>query len=291
MRLKEVPCDICGSEDVSAINVCRVTRKDADMEECVLTLVRCRACGLVFVNPRPVFSKEEIERLYSKEYFDAPYMKFYGAQKREAIQSNEDFTYRLSMIEKFKTGSRMLDVGCASGEFLKMAKQRGWEVRGVDLSEYAAGMARSEHGIDVFKGTLEGARFSDGEFDAVICGDVLEHVRSPRAFLKEVERILKPGGIVYIATPDFGSFHYRLMSFVAKLTYKNYFVLPHHLYHFTGSTLKRLLEISGFKIEKAVRSQSRYTDKGLKAFLASVIFLIGQILNMPDRIIMIARKA
>lgn len=291
MSVKHISCDICGGNDFRTVAICDIAPIDAKMEEKTLALVQCKGCSLVFVNPQPVFSKEKFADLYSREYFDKGYMKFYDVKKDGAVQSNEDFSYRLSLIEKFKSKGRILDIGCATGEFLSIARDRGWEVSGVDASDYAAEAARSKYGLKIFKGTVEEADLPRGYFDVVAAGDILEHMPGPKDFLLKVRSILKDDGMLYIATPNFDSFHYRLMRFISKFNHRNYFLLPHHLFQFTETTLLRLLEISGFSVERVVRSQSRYGEKGFKGSIVRFTYSLGRLAGMPDRILVIAKKA
>ena len=291
MELKYVPCNVCSNKEWVKINTCRITRDDADMKETVLALARCKKCGLVFVNPQPVFSKEELANLYSGRYFTKDYMKFYAAQKGNAVQSNESFSFRLSVIAQFKAAGRLLEVGCATGEFLHLAESKGWEVMGVELSDYAANIASQRYGLDIRRGTLEETVLPADYFDVIVAGDILEHIPDPKGFLTEVKRILKDDGILYLALPDFGSFHYWLVSFIARFTHKNYFLLPYHLYHFSGVSLSRLLETAGFCIKQKIFSQSKCSEKGIRGLGIKIIFLFGLALHMPDRIAVIAKKS
>lgn len=284
-------CNICGSDKYKVINTCKIAEDDAKIQQKFIDLVRCRNCGLVFINPQPLFSASQMKEMYSKDYFDRGYMKFYCDEKEATFQSNESFSYRLSLIERYKKGGRLLDIGCAAGGFLKTVQEKGWEVFGVEFSGYATESGIKNHGLNIFNGTLEQAHFHDSHFDVVSAGDILEHVPDPVSFLGEIKRILKPDGIVYVAVPNFRSFHYHTMSFIAKFNNKNYFVLPHHLYHFSPATLSRLLEITGFEIIEKISSESRLHETGARRLIMHCIFQIGRLLHMRDRIIVIARKA
>lgn len=278
--LEYVKCHICGSSDYKIINKCRIADEDAEVpvgQEC-LSLVKCKACGLVFVNPQPLFSAEELERLYAKEYFNKDYMKFYGEEKPGALQSNEPFSHRLDLIEKYKEKGKLLDIGCATGAFLRLAKEKGWETYGVEVSAYAAEIAGKKYNLNVFKGKLEDAGFQDSYFDAVSASDILEHINNPADFLKKIRRILKEDGILYIAVPNCASFYFRFFGLISRFNQKNYFVLPHHLYHFSPKTIRSLLGNAGFEIADLRFSHSR----------AKPLFM--NIFNFHDRLLAIARK-
>lgn len=260
------------------MNTCKITKEDADIPEEVLTMVRCKNCGFIFLNPRLGFSKNYIVGLYNKEYFNKGYMKFYSGGEECICQSNEPFSYRLDLIEKYKTSGKLLDVGCATGGFLRFAHSKGWQVWGVELSDYATEVAAKKYSLNVFKGFLEDAHFEDNYFDVVCASDILEHVIDPQNFLKEIFRILTNNGLLYLACPNADSFYYRFFSLIAHYNHKNYFVLPHHLYHFSPSTIKLLFDKVGFDICQLIFSHS-HSEK----------FLMN-IFNFRDRLLVIAIK-
>lgn len=290
MQLISAPCALCGRSEHALICKCLITNEDSELGPANLDLVKCRKCGLVFTDPQPLFSSDELKTLYSRGYFHKGYMNYYAAEGVRMPQSNEPFSRRLDLIERYKKNGLMLEVGCASGEFLAIARKRGWQAQGVEISDYAADCALKKYNLEVFKGALEDAHFNPAHFDVVAAGDILEHMNDPRAFLQEAVRILKDDGILYLAAPDFSSFHYWLMSIVARRTHKNYFILPHHLYYFSPSTIRRLLEGAGFIVKRIIPSQSRYIGGGFKGFLVRAVYLIGRVLRKPDRMVVIAVK-
>jgi len=281
-----VPCAVCGSSRCTVIDSCRITDDDARIPEKTLNLCRCRECGLVYVNPQPRVSEE----LYAKDYFEKGYMKFYGEDGSTATQSNEPFVWRLDLIERYKKPGTILDIGCASGEFLAAARQCGWAVIGIDVSEYAVESARRKHNLDVRKTTLEEANFAEGAFDVITAGDILEHTRAPADFLREIRRTLKSDGILYLALPNFASVHYQIKSLMARFNHRNYFILPHHLYHFAPRTISRLLDKEGFFIKTLVLTESKIQEKGIRRLIMEAIFFLGRISRQKDRIVLVAGK-
>ncbi|HNQ51258.1 MAG TPA: glycosyltransferase [Candidatus Omnitrophota bacterium] len=284
-----IRCPICGSGKYSTVNSCAIAEDDAVIEEKILFLRRCRVCGLVYVNPQPRALDKNAEGLYTQEYFQKGYMRFYGNEKDggAAVQSNEPFSLRIDLIKRFKPAGSLLDIGCASGEFMKAAQDAGFRVSGIDISAYAAGAAKQRYGFDVKNCGLSDAHFPEGSFDVVTAGDVLEHIPGPLGFLREIRRILKPDGILYVAVPDFGSLHYRAMSFLARFNHKNYFVLPHHVFHFTAATLEKLLNRAGFAQLEARSTESRIQEQGMRRIFMKALFGFGRMMRMKDRLIMI----
>jgi SAM-dependent methyltransferase len=220
-----------------------------------------------------------MKKLYDREYFNKGYMKFYGEQREDcAFQSNEPFSYRLDLIERHKRSGRILDIGCATGGFLNLARKRGWEAFGVEFSDYAADFAIKKYDLNVFKGSLEEAQFKDDDFDVISASDIIEHLNDPVDFLQEIHRILTNDGLLYLAFPNAGSFYYKFFGLIARYNYRNYFLLPYHLYHFSPSTIKPLLNKTGFGIVQLKFSHSRSPS------------LFMNIFNFRDRILVIAKK-
>jgi 2-polyprenyl-3-methyl-5-hydroxy-6-metoxy-1,4-benzoquinol methylase len=197
----------------------------------------CHECRLHVTAPSPPPSI--VERYYPRGY--------YGSGKRftgivEWLLDNL-YNYRVYQIEQNQKPGKVLDIGCGRGLLLHKLRQHGWTPMGTELNEEAAIYARERLGLPVTTQMVEEAGFADGEFDLVILWHVLEHVQSPRAMLREVSRILKPGGTLLVAVPNFGSLE-------ARLTGKGWFHLdtPRHLTHFTNATLRHALDNAGLTI-------------------------------------------
>ena len=274
-----IHCPICKSNAYQRVNTCKISREDADIPQETLDMVRCSGCGLIFVNPQPHFFKEEMKKLYDREYFNKGYMRFYGEEKEDrVVQSNEPFSYRLDLIERYKKPGRILDIGCATGGFLNLAKERGWETFGVEISDYAADLAIQKHHLNVFKGLLEEAHFKEGYFDIICASDIVEHVNDPRGFIGEVRRVLADDGLLYLAFPNAESFYYKFFGLISRYNYKNYFLLPHHLWHFSPGTIRLLLNKTGFDVLQLKFSHSRHPS------------LLMNVFNFRDRILLLAKK-
>jgi SAM-dependent methyltransferase len=151
---------------------------------------------------------------------------------------------RRRYVTQFKAGGRILDIGCATGAFLLAMQMHGrWQVNGVELNDKVARIACERYGLEVFAGTLEEARFPAAHFDAVTLWDVLEHLHDPMSSLREIHRILKPGGIVVLRVPNLRSWDAHLFG-----EYWAGFDAPRHLYVFTPQMMNELLARSGFTV-------------------------------------------
>lgn len=231
-------CNLCGSDKFKVI--IKPSKKVDDPSKIISAsggvmgtqqIVRCSHCGLAYVNPR--IKSNIVVNAYS-EANDS----LYASQAEGRINT---FKESLKFIEKYhpKKG-KILDIGAASGFFLKVAKDAGWETSGVEPSKWSSSYANNNYKVKVKQGTLSEAKFKSNYFDVITMWDVLEHVPDPTLELKEVYRILKPGGMLVINYPDFGT----PMAKIAGS--KWWFLLSVHLFYFDSKSLTKLLQKTGF---------------------------------------------
>ncbi len=264
--MEAVACDLCGSHRAREVVRQRDLTHGGTDEE--FTVVRCELCGLLYLNPRP--GPDEIGRFYPRAYFEPPppprkvnrvkrwvMEAYYGyppaippglpARIRKWIVWPDRMLRVLrgkEMLPWVGQG-RLLDVGCGPGTNLAMFREQGWDVQGVDTSEVAIVHARERFGDRVRLGTLDQAGYRDGAFDLVLFSHSLEHLFDPLAALKEAWRILDTGGLVVITSPNAGSLEARLFG-----RWWFPWELPRHLYHFEKTTLSRMLEQAGFRVQR-----------------------------------------
>lgn len=154
----------------------------------------------------------------------------------------------LDIVEKYapKRG-RILDVGCAAGFFLKIAKERGWQTDGVEPSKWLANWGNKKYGLKIRTGTFRNAKFFSNHFDAVTMWDVLEHTPDPSAEIREAYRVLKKDGLLVVNFPNIGS---KLAKIAGS---RWWFLLSVHLWYFTPDTLTKMLEKNGFRVMRIKR--------------------------------------
>jgi SAM-dependent methyltransferase len=201
---------------------------------------RCGTCGLALTWPPPPPS--EMGRYYPDAYYGNVGQKRYFGPI-EGLQRGL-YASRVRQVEKAVGGrpGRVLDVGCGRGFLLAAFQRRGWSVEGTELSALSSAHAREILGIAVHVGPLETLGLPGGHFDAVLLWHVLEHVPDPASLLVEIQRVLRPGGVLLVSVPNFGSPEARLAG-------PGWFHLdvPRHLVHFTPETLNAALSGAGFK--------------------------------------------
>ncbi len=248
--MESTVCNCCGSS--SAHPLYTLPDYALGRSEPQWRLVQCSQCGLVYQNPRPTLA--EMAQHYPPHYESYQL----GQSRRTGRLARWAFDYGMWKRSRFVTRTKrrgsLLDIGCATGEFLDYMQRLGtWQVCGVEINPDVAQTARLRYGLDVFAGTLHEAAYPDKQFDAVTLGDVLEHVHDPSALLRETARILKDDGIVVIRTPNLAGWSARLAGrYWAGLD------APRHLYVFSAQTLAQLLLHNGLAIAHETSAQSDY---------------------------------
>lgn len=226
-----ITCPICGSNKSSHY-----------FSDNTLTLYKCKDCGVKFQHPMP--TPEALNEAYSSGYYD-----FYYPEKLLEEQKCL-FHYRLDILEKLRDGKkgRVLDIGSGKGMFLKAAIERGWDCIGQDFSDSIVQNIKDSLAINmVVCSSLSEAHFHDGSFELVHMNHVLEHLSEPKDALKEVYRILKPGGLFYCEVPR----QSNLLNFLSRLLGKKDFGFHYkfvHLFLFDMKALCILLKRPGFKM-------------------------------------------
>jgi 2-polyprenyl-3-methyl-5-hydroxy-6-metoxy-1,4-benzoquinol methylase len=213
-------------------------------------VLRCARCGFRQIRPR--LTPDEVERLYPEAYFDSKSgfgFKDYARQQ----QRNEREAYFLAKrLRRIAPRGRLLEVGCALGFLIEAVRRfSGWEVGGIDLSTFAVEFARHRYGLAVECKTLDGAAFPDASFDFIVQRSLLEHVTHPREHLRETFRILRPGGQVWIITPNGEANLHPYHAIAARQRRSEQPMLPlldqGHLQFFSRENLLQLFTEEGFE--------------------------------------------
>ncbi|HZK73416.1 MAG TPA: methyltransferase domain-containing protein [Clostridia bacterium] len=196
-------------------------------------IVQCLSCGLVYTNPQ--LTSLNVLSFYS-QVEDKTYVE--NLEAREAT-----FAYNLDAIAALlPKGGRMLDVGSYCGVFLKIARERGYEVLGVEPSVWASSYARETLQIPTITGSIDGLPADTKPFDVVCSWDVLEHVADPSAQLKQINKCLVPGGIHAFSTLDYGNWYPRLLG------ERWPWMMDMHIYYFDQRVMRQMLTAAGFRI-------------------------------------------
>ncbi len=267
----------------------------------------CTRCGMRFLRVQP--TGETLEAMYSVAYFEQDFRcgRSDATSADESAFADEnrglvDRFERLRVSEGRSRAGRLLEVGPAYGLLLKHARDRGWQVKGVELSSEAAAHARSS-GLDVVTGSLESAGLPADAFDVVYMGDVLEHVPDCLVTLAHVARVLAPGGHLFLRGPITTNSLARRAGLALYGLAGRDIVLrepPYHLWEFTPRSLERLVRSAGLgevRMEQAKIPPGR--AHGSKGVLQRAAMSAFDVLNLPltrafnvfgDRVVLTARK-
>jgi 2-polyprenyl-3-methyl-5-hydroxy-6-metoxy-1,4-benzoquinol methylase len=231
--------------------------------------VRCRSCRFVFVNPQPRDDADVNARLFGRDHpaFGGIARSWRSlsaqqvAERIEALAHRPRRRYRLDLdaLEAYRQGGALLDVGCAGGDFLLAARQRGWKTKGVEVARENAQVAAELLGLDVWNGRLEDARFPADGFDVVRANQVIEHLQDPRRFAAEMVRVLRPGGALLVTTINFASATRAVLG--ARWNYLGS-AYNGHIALFTPRTLRRLLEELGCRVARSDTMGFRLANPG-----------------------------
>lgn len=227
----ENTCHICGCNDCEA--VFQVTDNNQGVPGKWRILV-CAECGLGVLDPMP--GNPEIASYYLDNFYASDGRRFNpSVEKFRGIVAGLRGKALRRLMPK---GGKLLDFGAGSGHFGSAMAKAGWNVTSIDLATHV----NDQEGVHF---TMLGDRtyldFPDASFDAVTLWYVIEHLRNPRLVLKDLKRVLKPGGILLLAQQNFESYQSRFFK-------ECWLILdpPRHLYQFSPKNLIHLIEQEGF---------------------------------------------
>lgn len=267
LKMKKIKkCDLCGHEDFIYLfsnhdGMYNIAKK--------YSLYKCKNCGLIFLNPQP--NKKELLKHYpSKKYysltktsnlFNKIYKIYFGKKfLRFLLLPLSPFLRSLITIK----GGNLLDVGCGKGDFLSIVKPLGMNCYGVEPNDFDKDFMKKNK-LNIFQGNLNEANFLPNFFDVITMNHVFEHMHQPSKMLKELYRILVPGGTLILATPISNALLFKIFGkFWVQLD------TPRHLFIYSVSNLKQYANKVGFEVINI-----RYNSKPFQ-FIGTIFYLLNK---------------
>lgn len=239
--IKKYPCAFCGGEETKPV-----------LDKQGFSIVQCRSCRFVYVNPR--VENIQLSSIYRYNYFKNKDYGYIGYEQEKRLRE-KNFERWLNDAESFipkQTPINSLDVGCAAGYCLELMQKKGWKVKGLELDQemckdlQQAGFEISETTIEAFETT--------GKFSVITLFDVIEHIPGIDSAFKKLRSLLTDDGIIILVTPDYNSFQRKLMG-------KSWFQFKpiEHIQYFDLRSLKSFANRNGLEIIYKSKS-GQYAD-------------------------------
>ncbi len=208
-------------------------------------IVQCNGCHL-FALETDVNYDAFLAEYYKEGYFMGKDEKFgYANYLAEEPMVRKNADHYLTNIRQLQPAGTLLDVGCAAGFFMDEAQKQGYDVWGIDTSEFITKLAPAHLQSRIQTTPLHKAQFGNKEFDVVIMFDLIEHLSDPIHDLTQLAKSVKKNGLVVIGTGDVGSWYAKLLG-----THNHFFAPPHHYFFFSRKTITELLKQSGYEVIK-----------------------------------------
>lgn len=275
-------------------SLCQQSNLEVKYKLSKFNILRCKNCGLLTRDI--ILNKKESEDLYKKGYFCKLQKDYFSAgMSRNMVDSLRviDFKERLRKIKKFGNieKGKILDIGCATGIFLKIAKDDGWQTYGVEISRFAGDFAKNTYRLEVFIGELKQAKYKSNTFDVATGFDFIEHVEDPRELIREVKRILKPRGYIVLQTTMVDSLLFVMAGILYRFSFGKInkivdIAYPiHHSNHFSRKTLVEILKKEGFKVINQENIEIFYEETSLPKITLPFLKILSSLSQKSGRTI------
>ena len=246
-----IACPVCGSSN-SALW----------FEKDWFRHVRCRDCSMVYMNPR-------MNQAATHSFYNSNVNAIYNETKFDQVSSSTNLDDQLNLnnlnlLDQIRKGEKgmLLEIGSAKGFFLSKAREAGYNIYGLELNRTNYEYSRRQLGDTILDKDLLEAQFEQGKFDVVYMRDVIEHIPDPRAFLGEVNRILKPGGMVFLDTHNVDGWIYK----IARERHTVFFGFEHPT-HWSPRTLEMILSQNDFMVCKMKQASLDFTISDILGYL------------------------
>lgn len=223
--------------------VCKNTKTNYKSTHQSNELYVCSVCSFEYVPMSKSITPQK--PIYTQGYFHGKLSGVKGYNDYDSL--NDQLTLeaekKLRYIKKFTNKKELLDLGSGTGIFLKLARDKGFKVTGNDISKYAIKQLKKNR-IKAYAGSVEKKIFPKESFDIITGWDVIEHLYKPAKAMESISSTLKPGGFLFLTTPDTERVDARILG---KYWY-GYKKIPEHVGFFNTPSIKRLLHDANFEV-------------------------------------------
>ena len=266
-----------------------------------LKAYQCISCDLIFLNPclfpdaqKMIYSDPHL--LSTLNHFLADY------HSEETWNTPATLTIYRRVVKQLQQQrpekGRLLDIGCGKGAFLQEAKKQGWTCTGLEPNFEASEFLNS-HQIQTIPYDFFDKRLDAEKFDVISLWDLIEHTPDPNAWIARCKKLLNPGGLIVMATPN----HDSLLDFFSESLFKVSFgkiifplkklYCPEHTLYLTDKTLADMLSRNSLTVLSKLQvctDLSRYTMSFPFRMAATFMLFVSRLLKWENRVIMIAKS-
>lgn len=281
--MKKVECPACGS-DQHGFEGWRGGDEHHSGSGIKTAIVRCKNCTHQYPNPMPIPSGDLNDLYENAEQY------FFGHDIDEKIQNGIRLVSQFE--ERLGYKGRFLDVGCGLGELLRAALDEGWEAEGIDPSIEFVTFGQEKLGVNARVGTLGDARFPSDHFDAIAMSSLIEHLYEPFPVLLEIQRILKPNGLLWFDAPNEDGLYMKFGNLYMKLRGREQLVVmaptfaPFHVQGFNPRSIVSILDRANLQTldlsvigEVCAQSGESSIQKRIEFFVAQSINRLGRMIG------------
>lgn len=213
---------------------------------------KCSGCHVAYQSPRPVYDTEFVETAYEvySTDTDSHWQKGQLTEKGKIVYA--EYKYNLGEIEAvLGRKGRLLEIGCNTGFFLKVAKDQGWHPVGVEISKTMTEIAHRQFDVETIAGDWVAQKYSQ-PFDAVYCSHVIEHVPNPDSWMRRFKEVLTPDGVLCLAVPNMNSIDRVFKRFLKRIGARKDkwkpWQTPDHLYEPCERSMRAFFAKHGFEV-------------------------------------------
>lgn len=271
--------------------LCQSSKYQALYQLSNFDILKCNKCQLHRRNLK--LSVKKRQQLYSKAYFTKDQKEYFAPCLKDIKKEDyriKDFSNRLTQLNKLiKTKNKtLLDIGCATGAFVKLALVDGWQAQGIDISKYAVKLAQKQK-LEIKRASIESFIKPKKKFTAITAWEVVPNFENPNLGIKKIKSMLKPNGVLAIQLTVVDSLLFDLSRFLYLVTFGQlkFFIengYPvNHTCHFSRKTLTKFLKLHGFKIIKTNNIEFNFKYSKMPRVVLPILSLIGFIAKSINR--------